>query len=136
MRNCKSNLKIGLVHQCCTHFYYFFFRDILLGLMKRLIKRRASNLKVLITSATLDGEKVSNFFSNCPVLTVPGKLHPVEILYSKERPKSYIESSLKTALGKISVLVYCFTCCICLFCFILLVLFFKIFMNLRGMLGI
>ncbi|GKV43458.1 hypothetical protein SLEP1_g50748 [Rubroshorea leprosula] len=72
--------------------------DILLGLMKRLIKIRTSNLKVLITSATLDGEKVSKFFSNCPVLTVPGKLHPVEILYSKERPTSYIESSLKTAI--------------------------------------
>ncbi|PPD99171.1 hypothetical protein GOBAR_DD03786 [Gossypium barbadense] len=73
--------------------------DILLGLMKRLVKRRASNLKVLITSATLDGEKVSKFFSDCPLLTVPGKLFPVEIFYSKERPTSYLESSLKTAMG-------------------------------------
>lgn len=72
--------------------------DILLGLMKRLVKMRASNLKVLITSATLDGSKVSRFFSNCPILTVPGKLFPVEILYSAELPKSYIESSLKTAI--------------------------------------
>ncbi|RVW90775.1 putative pre-mRNA-splicing factor ATP-dependent RNA helicase DEAH4 [Vitis vinifera] len=72
--------------------------DILLGLMKRLVKTRASNLKVLITSATLDGSKVSRFFSNCPILTVPGKLFPVEILYSAELPKSYIESSLKTAI--------------------------------------
>ncbi|KAB2041831.1 hypothetical protein ES319_D02G174700v1 [Gossypium barbadense] len=72
--------------------------DILLGLMKRLVKRRASNLKVLITSATLDGEKVSKFFSDCPLLTVPGKLFPVEIFYSKERPTSYLESSLKTAM--------------------------------------
>lgn len=71
--------------------------------MKRLIKRRESNLKVLITSATLDGDKVSKFFANCPVLTVPGKLYPVEILYSRERPKSYLESCLKTALGMISV---------------------------------
>ncbi|PRQ52128.1 putative RNA helicase [Rosa chinensis] len=53
---------------------------------------------VLITSATLDGDKVSQFFSNCPVLNVPGKLYPVEILYSNEHPKSYLESSLKTAL--------------------------------------
>lgn len=74
--------------------------------MKRLVKRRASNLKVLITSATLDGDKVSQFFSNCPVLNVPGKLYPVEILYSNERPKSYLESSLKTALGMISILCY------------------------------
>ncbi|XP_068333394.1 probable pre-mRNA-splicing factor ATP-dependent RNA helicase DEAH4 [Pyrus communis] len=73
--------------------------DILLGLMKRLVKRRASNFKVLITSATLDGEKVSQFFSNCPVVKVPGKLFPVEIAYSRERPASYLESSLETALN-------------------------------------
>ncbi|KAL0447230.1 UNVERIFIED_CONTAM: putative pre-splicing factor ATP-dependent RNA helicase DEAH4 [Sesamum latifolium] len=72
--------------------------DILLGLMKRLIKLRASNLKVLITSATLDGEKVSRFFSNCPILNVPGKLFPVEIQHCSERPKSYLEASLKTAI--------------------------------------
>ncbi|KAL1366650.1 hypothetical protein AAHE18_03G375000 [Arachis hypogaea] len=72
--------------------------DILMGLMKRLAKIRTSNLKVLITSATLDGNKVSNFFRDCPVLTIPGKLYPVEILYSKERPSSYLESSLKTAI--------------------------------------
>lgn len=72
--------------------------DILLGLMKRLIKLRESNLKVLITSATLDGEKVSRFFSNCPIVNVPGKLFSVEIHHSSERPKSYIEASLKTAL--------------------------------------
>ncbi|XP_021809599.1 probable pre-mRNA-splicing factor ATP-dependent RNA helicase DEAH4 [Prunus avium] len=72
--------------------------DILLGLMKRLVKRRASNFKVLITSATLDGEKVSQFFSECPVVRVPGKLFPVEIVYSHERPISYLESSLATAL--------------------------------------
>lgn len=75
------------------------FRDILLGLMKRLIKLRASNLKVLITSATLDGEKVSKFFCDCPILNVPGKLYPVEILYSSERPKSYLESCLRVAIG-------------------------------------
>lgn len=72
--------------------------DILMGLVKRLVKMRASKLKVLITSATLDGEKVSEFFSDCPVLNVPGKLYPVEILYSEERPKSYIESSFRTAM--------------------------------------
>nr|XP_009776484.1 PREDICTED: probable pre-mRNA-splicing factor ATP-dependent RNA helicase isoform X2 [Nicotiana sylvestris] len=72
--------------------------DILLGLMKRLIKRRHSNLKVLITSATLDGGKVSRFFSDCPVLTVPGELFPVEIVHISERPKNYVEASLKTAI--------------------------------------
>ncbi|KHN34807.1 ATP-dependent RNA helicase dhx8 [Glycine soja] len=72
--------------------------DILMGLMRRLVNIRSSDLKVLITSATLDGEKVSKFFADCPVLNVPGKLYPVEVLYSRERPSSYLESSLKTAL--------------------------------------
>ncbi|KAK3032066.1 hypothetical protein RJ639_036280 [Escallonia herrerae] len=76
--------------------------DILLGLMKRLVnsKTRKSNLRVLITSATLDGEKVSKFFSDCPVLNVPGKLFPVEIVYRSENaPKSnYIDLCLKTAI--------------------------------------
>ncbi|KAL3368638.1 hypothetical protein AABB24_009465 [Solanum stoloniferum] len=72
--------------------------DILLGLMKRLIKWRHSNLKVLITSATLDGGKVSRFFSDCPVLTVPGELFPVEIVHISELPKSYVEASLKKAI--------------------------------------
>lgn len=75
--------------------------------MKRLVKIRTSNFKVLITSATLDGEKVSEFFSGCPVLNVPGKLYPVEILYSKERPVSYIESSLKVAIGMFKVECFC-----------------------------
>ncbi|XP_015170823.1 ATP-dependent RNA helicase dhx8 isoform X3 [Solanum tuberosum] len=66
--------------------------------MKRLIKWRHSNLKVLITSATLDGGKVSRFFSDCPVLTVPGELFPVEIVHISEPPKSYVEASLRKAI--------------------------------------
>ena len=80
-------------------FDLFVPRDILLGLMKRLVSLRQLNLKVLITSATLDGVKVSKFFSSCPVLNVPGTLYPVEQFYGKEHPTNYIESSLKTALG-------------------------------------
>ncbi|KAI3910941.1 hypothetical protein MKW98_022628 [Papaver atlanticum] len=72
--------------------------DILLGLVKRLVKMRSDNLKVLITSATLDGAAVSEFFSNCPVLTVPGKLFPVDIMYSSERPTSYLDACLNKAL--------------------------------------
>lgn len=91
--------------------------DILLGLMKRLIKLRASNLRVLITSATLDGEKVSKFFADCPVLNVPGKLFPVEIFYSTEHPKSYIESALKTAMGIVTTLLHMFFVIYCMFRF-------------------
>ena len=81
-------------------------RDILLGLVKRLVNMCASKLKVLITSATLDGEKVSAFFSGCPVLNVPGKLYPVEVFFSSERPTSYLESALKKAIGVVLSLAH------------------------------
>lgn len=93
-----SNCLRGLILILIIWLYHY--SDILLGLMKRLIKDRASDLKVLITSATLDGLKVSKFFSGCPVLNIPGTLFPVEKFYSTERPTNYIESSLRTAIGK------------------------------------
>ncbi|CAM6103349.1 unnamed protein product [Calypogeia fissa] len=72
--------------------------DILLGLLRRLVGKRKPELKVVVTSATLDGEKMSDFFYKCPIVRVPGKLYPVQILYSKERPTSYLEASVQTAL--------------------------------------
>lgn len=72
--------------------------DILLGLLKRLAGRKFPPLKLIITSATLDGEKFSEFFNACPVLNIPGKLFPVDILYSLEQPVNYLESAIQTAL--------------------------------------
>lgn len=72
--------------------------DILLGLLKRLAGRKSPSLRIIITSATLDGEKFSQFFSGCPIMKIPGKLFPVEILYSTEQPVSYLESAVQTAL--------------------------------------
>ncbi|CAM6127162.1 unnamed protein product [Calypogeia fissa] len=43
-------------------------------------------------------EKMSDFFYKCPIVRVPGKLYPVQILYSKERSTSYLEASVQTAL--------------------------------------
>ncbi|KAH7439835.1 hypothetical protein KP509_04G078700 [Ceratopteris richardii] len=72
--------------------------DILLGLLKRLCGRKSPDLKIVITSATLEGEKFSTFFFGCPVMKIPGKLFPVEILYSTQEPVNYIESAVQTAL--------------------------------------
>ncbi len=75
-------------------------RDILLGLLKRVAAERKPELKVIVTSATLDGQKFSEYFFNCPVVTVPGKLYPVQLLYSVDRPVNYLDSSVQTALGE------------------------------------
>ena len=54
--------------------------DFLLGLLKRLLKKRP-DLKVIITSATIDLQKFSQHFDNAPIIEVSGRTYPVEIVY-------------------------------------------------------
>ncbi len=54
--------------------------DFLLGYLKRLLPRRP-DLKVIITSATIDPERFSVHFGNAPIHLVEGRLHPVDIRY-------------------------------------------------------
>lgn len=54
--------------------------DILFGLVKELL-RKNRKLKVVIMSATLNTEKFSSFFNNCPVFRIPGRLYPVQVNY-------------------------------------------------------
>lgn len=54
--------------------------DILFGLVKELL-RGNHKLKVVIMSATLNTEKFSAFFNNCPVFKIPGRVYPVQINY-------------------------------------------------------
>ena len=54
--------------------------DVLFGLLKKALKRRP-DLKLIVTSATLDAEKFSTYFFECPIFTIPGRTYPVEILY-------------------------------------------------------
>ena len=54
--------------------------DFLLGYLKTLLPRR-SDLKVIITSATIDTERFSQHFEDAPVVEVTGRAYPVEIRY-------------------------------------------------------
>ena len=54
--------------------------DFILGLLKRILPRRR-DLKVIISSATLETEKFSSFFWRAPVIQVEGRLYPVEVEY-------------------------------------------------------
>ncbi|MFH2220532.1 MAG: ATP-dependent RNA helicase HrpA [Pseudomonadota bacterium] len=61
--------------------------DFILGFLKTLLDRR-SDLKVIITSATIDTEKFSRAFGNAPVIEVSGRMYPVEIRYSPAAQES------------------------------------------------
>ena len=71
--------------------------DVLFGLLKDLTKRRPE-LKLIITSATLDAEKFSAYFFDCPIFTIPGRLYPVEILYTKDPEPDYLDAALITVM--------------------------------------
>ncbi len=71
--------------------------DVLFGLLKKTLKRRL-DLKVIVTSATLDADKFSEYFNRCPILTIPGRTYPVEVMYSREPETDYLDAALVTVM--------------------------------------
>ncbi|KAI0348676.1 P-loop containing nucleoside triphosphate hydrolase protein [Trametopsis cervina] len=57
--------------------------DFMLIVLKSLLKQRP-DLKVVLMSATLDADKISSYFDGCPVLQVPGRTFPVEVMYLED----------------------------------------------------
>ena len=74
--------------------------DFLLGYLKQLLPRRP-DLKVIITSATIDAERFSQHFNGAPVLEVSGRTYPVEIRYRpiNERDEDEAEIDIPEAIA-------------------------------------
>ena len=53
------------------------------------------DLKLIIMSATLDAGKFQNYFDNAPLMNVPGRTHPVEIFYTPEPERDYLEAAIR-----------------------------------------
>ncbi|XP_048585628.1 putative pre-mRNA-splicing factor ATP-dependent RNA helicase PRP1 [Nematostella vectensis] len=71
--------------------------DILMGLLKEVAKQR-DDLKIIIMSATLDAGKFQDYFDHCPLMTIPGRTHPVEIFYTPEPERDYLEAAIRTVI--------------------------------------
>lgn len=71
--------------------------DVLFGLLKEAVQKR-EKLKLIVTSATLDAVKFSEYFFKAPIFTIPGRTFPVEILYTKEPETDYLDASLITVM--------------------------------------
>ena len=80
--------------------------DILLGMLKRAalsreavdVRRRTTRrepLRVVVASATLDAERFSAYLNDCPVMRIPGRLHPVTTVHATSRPPEgrHVESA-------------------------------------------
>eukprot|EP00112_Aurelia_sp_Birch-Aquarium-sp1_P006162 Seg1687.9 transcript_id=Seg1687.9/GoldUCD/mRNA.D3Y31 product="ATP-dependent RNA helicase DHX8" protein_id=Seg1687.9/GoldUCD/D3Y31 len=71
--------------------------DVLFGLMKKTVQKR-KDLKLIVTSATLDAVKFSTYFFEAPIFTIPGRTFPVEVLYTKEVETDYLDAALITVM--------------------------------------
>ena len=71
--------------------------DILFGLLKDVARFRP-DLKLIISSATLDAQKFSEYFDNAPVFKIPGRRFPVDICYTKQPEADYVDASTITVL--------------------------------------
>ena len=84
--------------------------DILLGILKKIMKRRPE-LRVIVSSATLQAQEFSNFFDVTPdktepekeslssqgrIVSIEGRSYPVDILYLEEPAEDYLERAVQT----------------------------------------
>jgi len=75
--------------------------DFVLGIVKNLLLHRR-DLRVVITSATIDAEKFSRFYGNAPIIEVSGRLYPVEVRWrpvdkalEEEGDLTYIDAAVR-----------------------------------------
>jgi len=81
--------------------------DFLLGYLKQLLPKRP-DLKVIVTSATIDADRFSRHFNNAPVIEVSGRMYPVEIRYrplqetDEDEQEETMESAIVDAVDDLS----------------------------------
>lgn len=79
--------------------------DILLGLLKK-IKKRRPELRIIVSSATLEAEKFADFFRDtnssedqqqCRIVSIEGRTYPVDVLYLDQPTDDYLDRAVQTA---------------------------------------
>uniref|UniRef100_A0A7S4IHY6 RNA helicase n=1 Tax=Odontella aurita TaxID=265563 RepID=A0A7S4IHY6_9STRA len=71
--------------------------DVLFGVLRKVVQRR-SDLKLIVTSATLSAESFADFFGGVPVFRIPGRTFPVDAYFSKTVQEDYVMAAVKQAL--------------------------------------
>ncbi|RYO14134.1 Pre-mRNA-splicing factor ATP-dependent RNA helicase [Alternaria tenuissima] len=72
--------------------------DVLMGLLKKVLARRR-DLKLIVTSATMNSERFSRFYGGAPEFIIPGRTFPVDIQYSRSPCDDYVDAAVKQVLA-------------------------------------
>ena len=72
--------------------------DVLMGLIKKVLARRR-DLKLIVTSATMNSDRFSRFYGGAPEFIIPGRTFPVDIQYSRSPCEDYVDSAVKQVLA-------------------------------------
>ncbi|GAP85816.1 putative pre-mRNA-splicing factor ATP-dependent RNA helicase PRP16 [Rosellinia necatrix] len=100
-----SALMIDEAHERTVH------TDILLALVKDLARERP-DLKLLISSATMNAEKFARYFDDAPIFNIPGRRYPVDIYYTPAPEANYLTAAITTIFqihttqGKGDILIF------------------------------
>lgn len=100
-----SAIMIDEAHERTVH------TDILLALVKDLSRERP-DLKLLISSATMNAEKFATYFDDAPIFNIPGRRYPVDIYYTPAPEANYLAAAITTTFqihttqGKGDILIF------------------------------
>jgi pre-mRNA-splicing factor ATP-dependent RNA helicase DHX16 len=85
--------------------------DIACGLLKDIAKARP-DLKLLISSATMDAQKFQKYFDDAPIFNIPGRRYSVDVHYTSQPEANYLAAAITTVFqihitqGKGDILVF------------------------------
>ena len=71
--------------------------DVLFGVLRQVAARR-SDLKLIVTSATLSADVFSDYFGGVPIFRIPGRTFKVETYYSKTVQEDYVMAAVKQTM--------------------------------------
>ena len=88
--HCLANGLHGTLSSCCSY-------QPRLQYLQVVARRR--DFKLIVTSATLNADKFSNFFARAPVFNIPGRTFPVDVMFSKTPQEDYVLAAVKQAMA-------------------------------------
>ncbi|ESZ91001.1 pre-mRNA splicing factor ATP-dependent RNA helicase prp16 [Sclerotinia borealis F-4128] len=72
--------------------------DVLMGLFKKVLARRR-DLKLIVTSATMNSKRFSDFYGGAPEFFIPGRTFPVDVMYHRSPVEDYVDQAVQQVLA-------------------------------------